>query len=119
MLFPAELHPNGKTFVVLDPYTGAVLGVRNADPEAAPTGWRLVDALYPVHKGGWGGRWSQFLHAFAGLMVTVFAVTGLVMWWKRTRPRPARRSPISTSEAPRRPRSAVAPSPTPVSTPTS
>lgn len=119
MRFPAELHPNGKTFVVLDPYTGAVLGVRNADPEAAPTGWRLVDALYPVHKGGWGGRWSQFLHAFAGLMVTVFAVTGLVMWWKRTRPRPARRSPISTSEAPRRPRSAVAPSPTPVSTPTS
>jgi uncharacterized iron-regulated membrane protein len=87
---PSEVHPNGKTYVVMNPYTAEVLAVRDA--ANGPVGWRLIDLLYPLHKGGVGGIWTKVLHALCGLMVVVFAITGLIMWWKRTRTRPRRRA---------------------------
>lgn len=85
--FASEQHPNGKSYVVLNPYTGVIESVRNA-PDG-PVGWKVVDLLYPLHKGDVLGR---PLHLIAGIMVTVFGATGLIMWWKRTRRRERKRS---------------------------
>lgn len=88
--FESELHPNGKTFVMLDPYTGEVLALRSA--LEAPPGWRIADTLYPLHKGAVGGIWTRILHALAGLMLGVFFITGWILWWNRTRAEKRRRS---------------------------
>lgn len=88
--FPSEAHPNGKTYVVLDPYTGETLAMRN--PTTGPIGWRLVDLLYPLHKGE---IWSRPVHFALGVMVILFGASGLIMWWGRTRPHVRRRSPAA------------------------
>ncbi|MCC2670685.1 MAG: PepSY-associated helix domain protein, partial [Armatimonadetes bacterium] len=51
--FPAELHPNGTSFVYLDQHTGAVLQVENALEARTPS--RLLNLRYPLHIGRFGG----------------------------------------------------------------
>lgn len=94
---PGELHPNGKSFVAVDPYTAAVLEVRSGP--GAPLGWRLYDVLYPLHIGHWGGLASRILYALVGLVPLFLAVTGLVVWRRRNAPR--RSAPAAPSLRPR------------------
>jgi uncharacterized iron-regulated membrane protein len=78
---PGDLHPNGMSYVFLDPHTGNVLRVdRAAD---ASRGQRLVNLRYPLHIGHWGGMATRLLHALAGLMPSLLFVTGCRLWWNR------------------------------------
>jgi uncharacterized iron-regulated membrane protein len=77
-----DLHPNGMSYVYLDPYTAAVLRVDRSD--AAPPGQWLMNLRYPVHIGHWGGLVTQCLHFIVGFMPSVLFVTGCRMWWKRS-----------------------------------
>lgn len=78
---PGEEHPNGKSFVYLDPADGRVLSVE--DGARAPTGARLYSILYPIHIGAIGGAWTRVLAVLVGLTLAVLPVTGVAMWWRR------------------------------------
>lgn len=80
---PGELHPTGKSFVHLDPATGAVLGVE--DGTRAPRGARFYSVLYPLHTGVAGGLALRLVVLLSGLALPLLAVTGVMLWWRRTR----------------------------------
>lgn len=80
---PGELHQNGKSFVHLDPRTGAVLLAE--DGRAASFGGRAYSALYPIHTGASLGLPTRLLAMTTGLAPTLLAVTGTAIWWRRRR----------------------------------
>lgn len=80
---PGELHQNGRSFVHLDPRTGAVLLAE--DGRAAPLGGRLYSALYPIHTGSSLGLPTRLLVLLTGLAPTLLSATGIGIWWRRRR----------------------------------
>ena len=94
-----ELHPNGRSFVYVDPYRGVVLRVDRA--VEGPLGQHLQHALYPLHIGSFGGIAVKVLYALLGLVPVVLAVTGVIIWyprWRRKKQRlTRRRSPRRTA----------------------
>jgi len=61
--------------VMIDPYSGKVLMVRDASE-------RFLAWMRPVHDGTLNGVW-RFLVFLSGLVPSLFVVTGLIMWWKK------------------------------------
>ena len=61
--------------VLIDPYSGKVLMVRD-------TSERFLAWMRPVHDGTLGFVW-RFLVFLSGLVPALFIVTGLTMWWKK------------------------------------
>lgn len=109
---PGERHPNGKSFVHVEPRTGRVLGVE--DGSRAPRGAKLYSILYPLHIGILGGTPTRLLAVAVGLSLPLLACTGGLIWWRRGRRRrvagktaPSRRAPhrhaAATSGPPRSP----------------
>lgn len=80
-----EEHPNGRSFVGVDPYAGAVVG--RIDANAAPGTRRLLNNLYPLHIGVIGGIPHRWLLVLTGLLPLAFFVSGIVLWIARTRTR--------------------------------
>jgi uncharacterized iron-regulated membrane protein len=80
---PQELHPNGKTFVMLDQYSGRVLRVDNA--LTAPVAQRFDNILYPIHIGRWSGKGSELFQVVTGPALALLFVTGAALWNKRRR----------------------------------
>ena len=78
---PGEKHPNGKSFVYLEPSNGRVLAVE--DGVRAPLGARLYSILYPIHIGILGGMLTRLLAVIVGLTLATLAITGVSMWWRR------------------------------------
>jgi uncharacterized iron-regulated membrane protein len=78
----AEWHPNGRSFVYLDQYTGEPLAVEDA--LAAPVGTRIANALYPIHIAEVGGLPHRALLLLVGIIPAFLTVTGTMMWWNRT-----------------------------------
>lgn len=78
----SDIHPNGMSYIYLDPSTAAVLRVDRSD--TGTMGQQLMNLRYPVHIGHWGGLITQLLHAAVGLMPALLFITGFRMWWKRT-----------------------------------
>jgi uncharacterized iron-regulated membrane protein len=76
-----ELHPNGRSFVYLDPWSGEVLAAENA--LLAPAGTRLDNLVYPLHIGRFGGVTVRVLYALLGLFPLLLFVSGCLMWWNR------------------------------------
>ena len=69
---PEELHPDGRSYAVVDPATGALL--ERIDARERGAGPAVVDALYPIHAGatGWPGhRWIQLLTAIVLLRLVI------------------------------------------------
>lgn len=83
-----ERHPNGKSFVHLDPATGRVVAVE--DGARARRGARLYDVLYPLHIGVLGGWPTRVLAVGTGLSLPLLAASGLVLWRRRARRATAR-----------------------------
>lgn len=84
---PGERHPNGKSFVHVDPAAGRVLAVE--DGSRATRGARLYSVLYPLHTGVLGGAPTRALAVAGGLSLPVLALSGLLVWWHRARRRRA------------------------------
>ena len=61
--------------VLIDPYSGKVLMVRDNSE-------RFLAWMRPVHDGTLGSVW-RFLVFLSGLVPALFIVTGTVMWWKK------------------------------------
>lgn len=82
---PAELHPNGRSFIYFDPYTGEVLRAENG--ATAPVGTRIYNSFYPIHIGISGGMTTRVLQVLIGFSPLVLLATGYMMWRNRQRAR--------------------------------
>ncbi|MEZ5996156.1 MAG: PepSY-associated TM helix domain-containing protein [Hyphomonadaceae bacterium] len=83
---PREWHPNGRTYVTIDPATSQAAAL--ADSEALSAGERAFNALYPLHGAFVGGRIYQALSALAGLALAGLGLTGAWAFAARQRRRP-------------------------------
>jgi uncharacterized iron-regulated membrane protein len=72
---PGEWHPNGRSYIVMDPYTTDV--VQAVDARAQGAGTRAMHALYPVHAAKVGGPMMVALAALASLALTWLAAGGV------------------------------------------
>lgn len=64
-----EWHPNGRSYVLVNPYDASVVQV--IDARAEGRGTRAMHALYPLHAARAGGV----------LMIALAAVTGIALGW--------------------------------------
>jgi uncharacterized iron-regulated membrane protein len=88
---PGDLSLSGN-HVYLEPSTGSVLAVsRESD---LPMGARIFGAFAPIHYGEFGGLPIKLLWAFLGVIPSVLFVTGLITWWRPSKPK----APFSTRE---------------------
>lgn len=76
-----DIHPNGSSNVYLDRYSGQVLRVENGF--TAPVASQIINLLFPVHIGAFGGLKTRILYVFIGLTPTLLSITGLVLWRRR------------------------------------
>ena len=63
---------------LVDPYTGRVLGER--DPDGSPIGW-----VYQLHRNLLFKNPGHTANAYAALVVTWLLITGIWLWWPKTR----------------------------------
>jgi uncharacterized iron-regulated membrane protein len=76
-----DIHPNGSSNVYLDRYSGQVLRVENGF--TAPVASQIINLLFPVHIGAFGGLATRILYVFIGLTPTLLSITGLLLWRRR------------------------------------
>lgn len=82
---PSENHPNGKSFLYFDQYSGELLRLENA--EASPFATRTINNLYPLHIGIMGGSFTRILQMLVGFTPAVLFLTGFLVWRNRLRKR--------------------------------
>jgi uncharacterized iron-regulated membrane protein len=75
---PGEWHPNGRSYVLLDPYAGEVL--QAIDARRQGLGTRVMHAVYPVHAAMVGGIGLVMLAAISGVVLFWLATTGVVSY---------------------------------------
>ncbi len=74
---------SGATRLRLDAYTAQRLGARDPLAKDAPAGDTLIHWLFPLHTGeAFGTPGRAFITVF-GLTPLIFAITGVLIWWKR------------------------------------
>ena len=79
--FPNEPHPNGISTIYLDQYSGKILQADSVN--SASVANRILNSLYPLHIGSYGGIYLRLTHAIAGLAAIVLFMTGVMMWRQR------------------------------------
>lgn len=93
---PGEWHPNGRSYVLVDPYSARV--VQAIDARQQGRGTRLMHAIYPVHAAKTGGWTLIALAALAAVGLTWLAIggaTSYVMRWRLGRRAAERAAPIA------------------------
>ena len=93
--YPEDLTPGGRSRVYIDPYSGNV--VQSESSRTTAMGTRLINWNRAIHTGDIFGMPSKIVMSLASLAIFVQFVSGLVMWWKRTRA--AKRAKQSTPVA--------------------
>lgn len=71
---PGEWHPNGRSYLVIDPYTGEV--VQTIDARAQGIGTRFMNTIYPVHAATVGGGAMVGCAAFAAFALAWLSGSG-------------------------------------------
>ncbi|MGI8746364.1 MAG: PepSY-associated TM helix domain-containing protein [Bryobacteraceae bacterium] len=79
--FPGDSTVPGRSWVVVDQYSGAVLS--RLDSRTAPTGSKIPIVNREIHVGGLYGTPTRILAFLAGLAVLIQTVTGYMMWWRK------------------------------------
>jgi uncharacterized iron-regulated membrane protein len=79
--FPNEPHPNGISTIYLDQYSGKILQANSVN--SASVANRILNSLYPLHIGSYGGIYLRLAHAIAGLAAIVLFMTGVLIWRQR------------------------------------
>lgn len=99
MRMPGEMHPNGRTYVLVNPYTADV--VQQIDARQQGLGTRLGYAIYPLHAARGSGGWLALPAVVTGLGLTWLSVGGLFTFVRKVlHARAARRQPARTVERP-------------------
>jgi len=73
--------------VAFDPQTGALKSV--SDIRNAGAWEQITDTFYPLHFGSFGGGLVKALWCLGGLAPGILAISGFLIWRKRTRRNPA------------------------------
>ena len=81
MKYPGDSTAPGRSWVVVDQYTGQVLG--SQDARTAPAGAQIPIVNRAIHVGGIFGVPTRILAFLTSLAVLVQLVTGLAMWWRK------------------------------------
>ena len=79
--------PDTERLITIDPHSGQILSVSSDD---LPLIDRFFEINESVHTGSILGMVGRSLVAIAGVMILPQAISGLFMWWKRTRSRKKR-----------------------------
>ena len=98
MKYPDDSTAPGRSWVVVDQYSGRVLG--SQDARTAPAGAQIPIVNRAIHVGGIYGVPTRILAFLASFAVVLQLITGLVMWWRkraRNRPKPRTSSPTPVS----------------------
>lgn len=80
---PAEWHPNGRTFVYLDRYSLETRRIE--DGLNTRTSTAIMNMMYPLHIGSFGGYFIKWLYVIVGLAPALLTVTGTLIWWMKKR----------------------------------
>jgi uncharacterized iron-regulated membrane protein len=88
---PGEMHPNGRSYVLVNPYTAAVVQAIDARDQGAGT--RLMHALYPIHAAKVGGIPLIIVAIISGAGLAWLALGGAWSFLARTAVRQARIRP--------------------------
>jgi len=81
--FPEDLTPGGRSRIVINSYTGEVMGIENS--RIAPGGRRVETMNRAIHTGDIFGLPSKIVMSLASLMAPVQLITGVMLWSRRTR----------------------------------
>ncbi|MFN2445389.1 MAG: PepSY-associated TM helix domain-containing protein [Vicinamibacterales bacterium] len=99
-----EWHPNGRSYVLINPYSAAVMQTIDAREQGAGT--RAMFAVYPLHAATVGGPPLVIVAALSGLALAWLSISGLaaygLAWWSRSRTRRAAAAQREHGVAPRR-----------------
>lgn len=107
MRFPEDKTPAGRSFVTLDPRTGAVLSIGSS--RTAPLlQTALVQWTREVHTGTLFGAPSKILVVCFALLLTVLAATGPLIWINKLRAAAAGRRAVRERKRQRDPIDAIA-----------
>ena len=83
MKLPAELHPNGRSYVYVDARDGSVL--KTIDATQLPLNLKITNSFYPLHAAKFGGWPVKALLVCSGVALTALTVIGFTAWWRRQR----------------------------------
>jgi uncharacterized iron-regulated membrane protein len=81
--FPEDLTPGGRSRVVIDSYSGEVMGIE--DSRTAPGGRRVETLNRAIHTGDIFGIPSKIVMSLASLMAPVQLITGIMLWTRKKR----------------------------------
>jgi uncharacterized iron-regulated membrane protein len=90
--FPEDGTPLGRSFVLVNAYSGAILYTRSARAVGVPTRF-FREWNREVHTGDIFGWSTRILACLMSLMLPVLAITGPLFWWRRPRSVPAAKRP--------------------------
>jgi len=86
MKFPGDSTAPGRSWVVVDQYSGKALAT--LDSRTAPVGSKIPIVNRAIHVGGLYGVPTRLLAFLASLAVLVQTVTGFFMWWRKRSAKP-------------------------------
>ena len=89
--FPEDRTPAGRSRVLIDQFSGAVLQVENT--RSAPLGTRILNLKRSAHTGDIFGAPTQALYFIVSLGIALQAMTGALIWWNGRRQPGQQRSP--------------------------
>jgi uncharacterized iron-regulated membrane protein len=80
---PGEWHPNGRSYVLLNPYDSTV--VQSIDARQQGLGTRIAHAIYPVHAATVGGLPYLLFTIVAAVGLAWLAIGGAAAWIQKYR----------------------------------
>jgi uncharacterized iron-regulated membrane protein len=81
MKYPEDSTIPGRSWVVVNQYTGEILGFQSS--RTAPLGTQITIQNRAIHVGGIYGLPTRILAFLTAFSVLVQTVTGLLMWWRK------------------------------------
>jgi uncharacterized iron-regulated membrane protein len=84
MRFPEDRTPGGRSFVVINGYTGEVLQVQSTR-DAGQTGTKIVNTLRSLHTGAILGPPTRLVFGLSSIALAIQSISGFFMWWRPRR----------------------------------
>jgi uncharacterized iron-regulated membrane protein len=82
---PGDMNQWGNHWVFIDQYSGKVLGMTTHDTVGSTPAETFNNWNWNIHTGIWGGIPTRVLLSIFGLTPAILLVTGLVIFWGKTR----------------------------------
>ncbi len=77
---PEEWHPNGRSFILINPYDSSALQV--IDARNQPIAIQLLEKVYPVHGAFVGGVFYKIILGIGAIVLTALSLSGFIIWYR-------------------------------------